>query len=71
MLAKILYWNVFNATYKIIFCIKIQYGFRKQHSTQHAVLEVVDRISTYMDIGNTPIAIYNIDTNIHQLPYII
>ena len=37
---------------------KSQYGFRKQHSTQHAVLEAVDRISTDMDIGNTPMAIY-------------
>ena len=37
---------------------KSQYGFRKQHSTQHAVLEAVDRINTDMDIGNTPMAIY-------------
>ena len=51
---------------------KSQYGFRKQHSTQHAVLEAVDRISTDMDIGNTPMAIYldfskAFDTLDHQI----
>ena len=47
----------FYLTQNNLFC-KSQYGFRKQHSTQHAVLEAVDRISTDMDIGNTPMAIY-------------
>ena len=51
---------------------KSQYGFRKQHSTQHAVLEAVDRISTDMDIGNTLMAIYldlskAFDTLDHQI----
>ena len=39
------------------FC-KNQYGFRKQHSTEHAILELVDRITLELDNGNTPMAIY-------------
>ena len=35
-----------------------QYGFRKNHSTEHAILEAVDRISSELDLGNTPIAIF-------------
>ena len=37
---------------------KSQYGFRKKHSTEHAVLEIVDRISSELDVGHTPIAIF-------------
>ena len=35
-----------------------QYGFRRQHSTEHAILELVDRILIQMDKGNSPIAIF-------------
>ena len=35
-----------------------QYGFRKDHSTEHAVLEVVNRISYELDQGHTPIALF-------------
>ena len=34
-----------------------QYGFREKHSTQLAALELVDRITRDLDIGNTPISI--------------
>ena len=37
---------------------KSQYGFRSQHSTKHAILELVDKISLALDDGNTPIAFY-------------
>ena len=40
-----------------LFC-KNQYGFKKQHCTEHAVLEAVDRISTGLDSGHTLIAVY-------------
>ena len=30
-----------------------QYGFRKKHSTEHAILEIIDRISSELDTGNT------------------
>ena len=35
-----------------------QYGFRKNHSTELAAMELVDRISGYMDTGKIPISIF-------------
>ena len=35
-----------------------QYGFRTKHSTEHATLELVDRISQELDKGNTPLNIF-------------
>ena len=35
-----------------------QYGFRKNHSTELATLEIIDRIIQEMDKYNTPINIY-------------
>ena len=35
-----------------------QYGFRKNHSTEYGVSEIVDRIITEMDKGKAPINIY-------------
>ena len=35
-----------------------QHGFRKMHSTEHAVMEVADRILTELDKGNIPLAIF-------------
>ena len=35
-----------------------QYGFRKQQSTEHGVLEVVDRVASGLEKGNTLIAIF-------------
>ncbi len=36
---------------------KGQYGFRKGHFTEFAVLEIVDKLMTDMDKGETPINI--------------
>ena len=36
----------------------IQYGFRKNHSTQSAALELIDRLMISMDKGQTPLAIF-------------
>ena len=35
-----------------------QYGFRNKHSTELAVLEVIDRITNQLDKGITPMNIY-------------
>ena len=35
-----------------------QYGFRKEHSTELAVLELIDRITQQLDKGTTPINVY-------------
>ena len=35
-----------------------QYGFRKEHCTELAVLELIDRITQHLDKGTTPINVY-------------
>ena len=35
-----------------------EYGFRKNHSTQSAALELIDRLMISMDKGKTPLAIF-------------
>ena len=35
-----------------------QYGFRPGHSTEHAALELVDKISSQMENNETPINIF-------------
>ena len=35
-----------------------QYGFRTGHSTEHAALELVDKITSQMDNNETPINIF-------------
>ena len=40
------------------FLSKSQYGFQKNHSTEHAVLEAVDRISSELDSGKLPITVF-------------
>ena len=35
-----------------------QYGFRKKHSTESAVLELVDKTIKHMDSGDVPISIF-------------
>ena len=37
---------------------KNQYGFRKHHSTELAAIELIDRISGYMDTGKIHICIF-------------
>ena len=56
-----------------------QCGFRKEHSTELAVLELIDRITQQLDTGTTPINVYldlskafdTLDHNIllHKLKY--
>ena len=56
-----------------------QYGFKKKHSTELGVLELVDRITQELDKGHTPINIFldlskafdTLDHNIllHKLSY--
>ena len=40
------------------YIIVIKYGFRKDHSTELAALEIIDRITQHLDKGATPINMY-------------
>ena len=40
--------NIYTFTKKEFFCDS-QYGFRKQHSTQHAILDIINEIQDNMD----------------------
>ena len=55
---KVVYHELYSYFLQHNLLCKNQYGFRKQHSTEHAILEGVDRIGSAMDNGNIPIAIF-------------
>ena len=61
-ISKVFEKVVFNQLYEYFISNKLlnnnQYGFRKLHSTEHAVLHFVDRIITELDKSNSPIAIF-------------
>ena len=40
------------------FLFDSQYGFRSHHSTEHAVLELIDQVSLAIDKGCTPLSIF-------------
>ena len=59
---KILEKIVFKQTYEYFSTNKLlyssQYGFRKGHSTDLASIELVDRVSEYLDGGKLPISVF-------------
>ena len=61
-LSKVFEKIIFNQTYSYFddhnLFVGNQYGFRKKHSTELAVLEVIDRITNQLDKGQTPMNIY-------------
>ena len=61
-LSKVFEKIIFNQTYSYFDDHNLffgnQYGFRKKHSTELAVLEVIDRITNQLDKGQTPMNIY-------------
>ena len=46
---KIIYSRLINFIEKYQILYKFQYGFRKNHSTEHALIELVDQIRLNMD----------------------
>ena len=38
--------------------IRLQYGFRKQHSTEWTAMELVDRVTQKMDTDEIPFGIF-------------
>ncbi len=61
-ISKIFEKVIFNQTYEYFtkqkFFYKSQNGFRNEHSTEYATLEIIDRIMIEMDKNETPINIY-------------
>ena len=69
---KVMYSQIYEHFSDHNLLYKSQYGFRSQHSTEYASLELVDRIIQDMDIGKTPINVYMdlskaFDTLDHQI----
>ena len=61
-LSKVFEKVVFNQLYNYFTCNKLfyssQYGFRQLHSTELASLELVDRITKYIDEGKLPLSVF-------------
>ena len=61
-ISKIFERIVFDQTYNYFTKNKLlytsQYGFRKQHSTELAAVELVDRVAHYLDSGKLPTSIF-------------
>lgn len=58
VLERIMHNQLHNYFQKENLYFSSQYGFRESHSTEFAALELVDRITTAMDHGETPLNIY-------------
>ena len=61
-ISKVFERVVFNQLYQYLnvndLLFDSQYGFRKQHSTELAALELIDRIHKSMDNGQIPVSIF-------------
>ena len=69
---KLTYNIVNNFLYKNDIIYKYQFGFRKKHSTQHAIITLVDRITSSLDSGDLVIGVFlylkkAFDTVDHQI----
>ena len=53
-----MYNNVVNFMDKNDTIYKYQFGFRKSHSTQHAIITVVDKIKSSLDSGDLIIGVF-------------
>ena len=69
---KIMYNNVVNFMDKNEAFYKYQFGFRKSHSTHHAIITLVDKITSSLDSGDLIIGVFldlkiAFDTVIHYI----
>ena len=55
---KLMYNILNNFLYKNDVIYKYQFGFRKKHSTQHAIITLVDRITSSLDSGDLAIGVF-------------
>ena len=74
---NVLMYNIVNNfLYKNDIIYKYQFGFRKLHSTQHAIITLVDRITSSLDTGDLVIGVFldqkkAFDTVDHHILYIM
>ena len=61
-----MYNHLINFINKQDILYKYQFGFRKQHSTNHAIITLVDKISTALDRGNVVIGCF-LDLKKHSI----
>ena len=64
---KIMYSYVINFMDKNNTTYKYQFGFRKNHSTQHAIITLVDKITSSLDSGDIIIGVF-LDLKTHCEP---
>ena len=61
-LSKIFERVLFNQLYEYFECNNIltqhQYGFRKNHSTEFAAMELIDRVTKILELGKIPFNLY-------------
>ena len=55
---KVIYNQIYEYFMNKKLLFKSQYGFRKNHSTEYATLELIDRVTNEIDMYKTPINIY-------------
>ena len=55
---RVVYQQLYEYFDKNDYFYRSQYGFRKSHSTEHAILEIVDKITHALDNRNNPLAIF-------------
>ena len=55
---KIMHIYLINFIAKHNILYKYQFGFRKSHSTNHAIILLVDKINTALDSGNVLIGVF-------------
>ena len=60
--SKIVEKTVFEQVYEYFHNYKLfydnQYGFRKSHSTVLTAMELIDRITRYLDSGKLPVSVF-------------
>ena len=69
---KIVYNIIFDFLYENKVLYDYHFGFRSKHSTQHALITLVERITTSLDVGNIVISLFidfkkAFDTVNHQI----
>ena len=58
MFERVIFEQLYNYLNSLNLFYHGQYGFRENHSTELAALELIDRVIQYLDKGETPISVF-------------